>query len=151
MKTIQQQVKQVYESVFGRTPLKQRLDDIFNEALELKRFSDMKNLREETGDVLSSLIQLVNEYQVKPYRKPVSARIRACNTYSAGEILRYVTTDIVICIIVIGLPKPSGVDDFLFQFFSNLRTQLCIHILGFIFEIVYPECFYFSRQRNIFS
>jgi len=59
--TIQLEVNEAYLKAFGRTPLRQRLEDIFGEALELSRYTDIKNLREETSDLLGSLIQLVNE------------------------------------------------------------------------------------------
>jgi len=55
------EIDSTYQSIFGKTPLKQRLDDIFKEATELHRFSDIKNLKEETGDILTSVLQLVNE------------------------------------------------------------------------------------------
>jgi len=57
----QQEINEAYLKAFGRTPLRQRLDDIFGEAIELSRYTDLKNLREETGDLLGSVIQLVNE------------------------------------------------------------------------------------------
>ncbi len=60
-KDTQKKVGEVFKEAFGRTPLKQRLDDIFNEALELLRFVDLQNLKEETGDCLASLLQLCNE------------------------------------------------------------------------------------------
>lgn len=53
---LQQRVKRNFEKHFGRTPLKQRIDDIFNEALELHRFTDLRNLREELGDLIASAI-----------------------------------------------------------------------------------------------
>ena len=37
------------------------MDDIFKEAIELNRYVDLKNLKEETGDLLSSVLQLCNE------------------------------------------------------------------------------------------
>jgi len=58
---IQKKVNACFTANFGRTPLKQRMDDIFGEAIEQNRFSDMKNLKEETGDLLSSVLQLCNE------------------------------------------------------------------------------------------
>jgi nicotinate-nucleotide adenylyltransferase len=57
----QVQVLQTYLNVFGRTPLQQRLDDILGEAVELSRYTDLANMREEAGDLLSSLLQLINE------------------------------------------------------------------------------------------
>jgi nicotinate-nucleotide adenylyltransferase len=58
---IQEIVRTTYEDVFGRTPLRQRLSDIMGEAVELSRYVDLPNLREETGDLLGSTIQLINE------------------------------------------------------------------------------------------
>ena len=54
-------INKVFLSAFGRTPLKQRVDDIYGEATELHRYTDLRNLREETGDLLSTLLQLCNE------------------------------------------------------------------------------------------
>lgn len=64
MKTIKQlaeEVNSTFLMAFGRTPLRQRLEDIDGEAKELNRFTDLKNLREETGDLLATTIQLCNE------------------------------------------------------------------------------------------
>jgi nicotinate-nucleotide adenylyltransferase len=54
-------VDKTFTEAFGRTPLKERTDDILHEAIELSRFTDARNLEEETGDTLASLIQLCNE------------------------------------------------------------------------------------------
>jgi cytidyltransferase-like protein len=61
MLEIQKQVREVFNDAFGRTPLKQRLDDILGEAIELSRYTDDKNLNEEAGDALASLIALCDE------------------------------------------------------------------------------------------
>lgn len=61
IKEIQSNVSQTYLDAFGSTPLRQRLEDIRGETDELCRYTDLRNLREETGDLLSSLIQLCNE------------------------------------------------------------------------------------------
>ena len=61
MKNIQDKVNKVFTKAFGRTPLRLRLEDIMGEAHELHRSIDSKNRREEAGDFLSSLIQLMNE------------------------------------------------------------------------------------------
>lgn len=63
---LQAQVNERFTACFGRTPLKQRLDDIFGEAIELSRYTDMKNLKEEAGDLLSSLLQLATECEWDP-------------------------------------------------------------------------------------
>jgi nicotinate-nucleotide adenylyltransferase len=63
MKTedLQNQIDKTYTSIFGRTPLAQRLKDISKESIELQRFLDLKSLKEESGDLLTTLIQLLNE------------------------------------------------------------------------------------------
>jgi len=61
MKKTQEKVNDIFIEAFGNTPLSQRLDDIFGEALELRRFVDLRNIREETGDLLASTLQLCNE------------------------------------------------------------------------------------------
>jgi nicotinate-nucleotide adenylyltransferase len=60
-KKLQTWVNEVYVKTFGQTPLSQRLQDILNEAIELSRYMDIKNLREEAGDLMGSLLQLYNE------------------------------------------------------------------------------------------
>lgn len=57
---LQSDVAQAF-TVFGRTCLKTRLDDILSEAIELKRFTDVSHLREELGDLLASALQLATE------------------------------------------------------------------------------------------
>jgi len=61
MKDLASKILLTFAKNFGRTPLKQRLDDILGEAQELHRYSDLKNLKEEAGDLLCSTIQLANE------------------------------------------------------------------------------------------
>lgn len=61
MLSIQQKVNAVFTEAFGRTPLKHRIDDIFREAVELNRFIDIQHLKEETGDVLCSILALCAE------------------------------------------------------------------------------------------
>lgn len=58
---LQTEVNKVFQAAFGRTPLRGRLDDIAREARELDRFTDLLNLKEEAGDLLASLLQLMNE------------------------------------------------------------------------------------------
>lgn len=58
---IQEKVDFVFNKNFGYTPLSHRLEDIQNEFFELMRWKDVKNLKEETGDILASLLQLCNE------------------------------------------------------------------------------------------
>lgn len=61
MSQLTQQINAAFVDAFGRTPLRQRLADVFGEAVELSRFTDLCNLREETGDLLCSVLQLCNE------------------------------------------------------------------------------------------
>jgi len=58
---IQKKVEEVFLECFSRTPLRQRIDDITKEAIELGRYTDFKNLREEAGDLLASVLMLCNE------------------------------------------------------------------------------------------
>jgi nicotinate-nucleotide adenylyltransferase len=58
---LQNKVRETFETHFGYTPLGERLKDIQNEFFELMKWQDVKNLKEETGDLLASLIQLCNE------------------------------------------------------------------------------------------
>jgi nicotinate-nucleotide adenylyltransferase len=58
---MQDRIARVFSDAFGRTPLRQRLEDIFREAVELSRFTDLANLKEEAGDLLCSVKQLCNE------------------------------------------------------------------------------------------
>jgi nicotinate-nucleotide adenylyltransferase len=61
MKELQKKIDEVFKTNFGYTPLSARLNDIESEIRELVRFTDIKSLQNETGDALSSLIQLCNE------------------------------------------------------------------------------------------
>jgi nicotinate-nucleotide adenylyltransferase len=58
---LQKLINDTYKDNFGYTPLSERLNDIQKEFFELMKWSDIHNLKEETGDLLSSLIQLCNE------------------------------------------------------------------------------------------
>jgi len=58
---LQKLINNTYKQNFGYTPLTERLNDIQKEFFELMKWSDIHNLKEETGDLLSSLIQLCNE------------------------------------------------------------------------------------------
>lgn len=61
---LQKRVNDVFSDAFGRTPLKQRIDDILGEAIELSRYTDDRNLNEEAGDCLASLIALCAERNI---------------------------------------------------------------------------------------
>jgi len=58
---IQYEVKKSFTAAFGKTPLRERLQDILGEAIELSRFTDISNLKEEVGDLIASAIQLCEE------------------------------------------------------------------------------------------
>jgi nicotinate-nucleotide adenylyltransferase len=61
LKDIQKQVDDKFREHFGYTPLGERLKDIQSEFFELMKWQDVKNLKEETGDLLSSLLKLCSE------------------------------------------------------------------------------------------
>lgn len=63
MSSLQEKINQIFVARFGPTPLKERLNDIQREHQELQQFPwrDMASLKEETGDLLTSLIQLCTE------------------------------------------------------------------------------------------
>jgi nicotinate-nucleotide adenylyltransferase len=58
---MQSKVLKMYHTTFGRTPLKQRLNDIQNKTMNVCRYAGLANLRDEAGDLLSSLLMLMNE------------------------------------------------------------------------------------------
>jgi len=60
-KDLQKQVDDKFREHFGYTPLAERIKDITNEFFELMRNQDIKNLQEEAGDLLSTLIKLCAE------------------------------------------------------------------------------------------
>lgn len=60
-KELQEGVNKLFLENFGRTPLTKRLKDIEGECRELCNYIDLKNLKEEAGDLLASVIQLCNE------------------------------------------------------------------------------------------
>lgn len=60
-KELQEKINDTFKENFGYTCLNERLKDIQREFFELMRWQDMKNLKEETGDMLSSLIQMCSE------------------------------------------------------------------------------------------
>ena len=61
IKKLQSSVKETFDYHFGYTPLNERLKDIQKEFFELMKWQDINNLKEETGDLLATLIQLCNE------------------------------------------------------------------------------------------
>lgn len=60
-KELQKVIDNKFREHFGYTPFNERLKDIQNEFFELMKWQDIKNLKEETGDLLSSLIKLCAE------------------------------------------------------------------------------------------
>lgn len=61
VKDLQDKVSNVFKENFGYTPLNERIEDITREFFELKKWTDFKNLKEEAGDLLCSLIKLHSE------------------------------------------------------------------------------------------
>jgi nicotinate-nucleotide adenylyltransferase len=55
-----------YYSVFGRTPLKERLKDIHKQAEELSRAPDIDKMREKASNLFGSLMQFCNETHMDP-------------------------------------------------------------------------------------
>ena len=60
-KELQDKISKSFE-IFGVTPIGERMQDIANEYDHLSRHRNPVNLKEEVGDLMSSLIQLCNEY-----------------------------------------------------------------------------------------
>ncbi len=58
---LQDAVNEAFVRHFGHTPFQQRLDDIRSECDELRRWTDLRNAKEELGDLLASAIQMANE------------------------------------------------------------------------------------------
>lgn len=61
VKDLQKLVDDKFREHFAYSPLNERLKDIQNEFFELMKWQDVNNLKEETGDLLSSLIKLCSE------------------------------------------------------------------------------------------
>jgi nicotinate-nucleotide adenylyltransferase len=61
MKELQKKINETFEKNFGYTPLGERIKDIQREFFELMKWQDVRNLKEEAGDLFASLIQLHNE------------------------------------------------------------------------------------------
>ena len=60
-KDLQKKVSKTFKEHFGYTPLSERMQDIQREFFELMKWTDVKNLREEAGDLLTSIIALHEE------------------------------------------------------------------------------------------
>ena len=61
IKELLKKIDKTYNMAFGRTPLNRRLEDIRKEASELARYTDLRSLKEEAGDLLTTTLQLINE------------------------------------------------------------------------------------------
>jgi len=61
LQNIQKRIDEVFKHNFGYTPLTERLKDINRENLELQRYVDVPNLKEEAGHLITSALQLCNE------------------------------------------------------------------------------------------
>jgi nicotinate-nucleotide adenylyltransferase len=64
MKNIAQictEIEKVFKKHFGETSLRERNDDILHEAIELSRFTSIPHLKEESGDLLCSLLMGIRE------------------------------------------------------------------------------------------
>jgi len=55
---------EVFKEAFGRSSIKTRVNDILGEAIELSRFTDIKNFREELGDIIASCFVAAEELGV---------------------------------------------------------------------------------------
>lgn len=60
-KDLQKQVDVTFREHFGYTSKNERIEDIKREFFELIRYQDIINLKEEAGDLLSSVMQLCSE------------------------------------------------------------------------------------------
>ncbi len=59
-------INKVFTNKFGITPLAERIDDILKQAISLSRYQTINELKEYTGNLLASVIQLCNENDVNP-------------------------------------------------------------------------------------
>jgi len=57
----QKRINDIYQEIFGYTCYGERIEDIQKQFFKLMRNSGVKDLKEATGDLLTSLIQLANE------------------------------------------------------------------------------------------
>lgn len=60
-KQLSAKVDAAFQQAFGRTPLDERLADVLTQATDLRRFTDMRHLREQAGDLLCATLQLCTE------------------------------------------------------------------------------------------
>ena len=59
-------ISEKYEDIFGPTPLREGIEDIVREAMEVYRFNDLPGLRGELGDLLSTTLARIQECGWKP-------------------------------------------------------------------------------------
>lgn len=83
MKKLAEKINKVFTDTFGKTPLHERLADIENEANELTRYQSVKDIKSEAGDVICSVIQLLNEngWTVEEVVEETLAKIKSKGTY----------------------------------------------------------------------
>lgn len=61
LKELQDRNYELFQKMFGRTPLTERVKDIKSEADEVGRFLDINHLKEEYGDLLCSVLAGISE------------------------------------------------------------------------------------------
>ena len=61
LKDLQKLIDEKFKEHFSYTPLNERLNDIQREFFELMKWQDVNNLKEEAGDLLSSVLELCSE------------------------------------------------------------------------------------------
>lgn len=60
LEQVENKIEEAFK-VFGRTPLKERLDDILEQAIDLSRYRDVRDIEDKLGDLLASSIALCLE------------------------------------------------------------------------------------------
>jgi len=61
LKDLQKLIDEKFKEHFSYTPLNERLNDIQREFFELMKWQDVNNLKEESGDLLASVLELCSE------------------------------------------------------------------------------------------
>lgn len=99
MLTVDEQVLRVselYDKTFGVTPLFRRLDDIQEETEELAGWTSEANLKEETSDLLCTLLALIAEKRwsfdelVQMNIDKINERVKSGHYLRTGEQRSYV-------------------------------------------------------------
>lgn len=75
MNDIQQRIKDVFGQAFGDIPFRVRLRDIAARHMDLQRASSLATLREEAGDLVCSVIQLLTELEGTDLAETVEATL----------------------------------------------------------------------------